>query len=90
MAVGEVQRKFLIELKDKMKQKFKYLKQENEKLSEVSWFDDFDDELPMVAAFLMNFGDYLNHSDPLVLLIRLIIISIGTKQDVLAAKLRLH
>ena len=36
VAVGEVQRQFLIELKDKMKQKFKQIKMENEKLSEVS------------------------------------------------------
>jgi hypothetical protein len=35
-AVGEVARSFLIELKDKMKHKFKMIKQENEKIAEVS------------------------------------------------------
>ena len=35
-AVGEVARGFLIELKDKMKHKFKMIKLENEKIAEVS------------------------------------------------------
>jgi len=36
VAVGDVQKQFIIELKDRMKQKFKTFRQENEKLSEVS------------------------------------------------------
>ena len=36
VAVGEVQRQFLIELKDKIKHKFNQIRNENEKLSEVS------------------------------------------------------
>lgn len=34
VAVGEVQRQFLVELKDKMKHKFKQVKMENEKIAE--------------------------------------------------------
>ena len=33
--MGDVSKAFLVELKDKMKHKFKLLKQENEKLAEV-------------------------------------------------------
>ena len=36
VAVGEVQRQFLVELKDKIKHKFNQIRNENEKLSEVS------------------------------------------------------
>jgi hypothetical protein len=35
-AVGDVAKSFLVELKDKMKHKFKLIKQENEKIAEVS------------------------------------------------------
>ena len=36
VAVGEVQRQFLIELKDKIKHKYNQLRNENEKQAEVS------------------------------------------------------
>ena len=36
VAVGEVQRQFLVELKDKIKHKFNQIRQENEKVAEVS------------------------------------------------------
>jgi len=35
-AVGDISKSFLIELKDKMKHKFKLIKQENENVAEVS------------------------------------------------------
>jgi hypothetical protein len=57
VAVGEIQRQFLIELKDKIKHKFNQVRTENEKLSEVSELDHINvenDEL-MIAAFFMNF-----------------------------------
>ena len=38
-AVGDVAKSFLVELKDKMKHKFKLIKQENEKIAEVSTGD---------------------------------------------------
>ena len=38
VAVGEIQRQFLIELKDKIKHKFNQVRIENEKQSEVSAF----------------------------------------------------
>ena len=36
IAVGEVQKKFLVELKDKFKQKYNQIRKENEKIAEVS------------------------------------------------------
>jgi hypothetical protein len=36
ISVGEVSKQYMVELKDRMKQKFKQVKVENEKLSEVS------------------------------------------------------
>ena len=38
ISVGEVSKQYMVELKDRMKQKFKQVKVENEKLSEVSIF----------------------------------------------------
>jgi hypothetical protein len=55
-AVGEVARSFLIELKDKMKHKFKMIKAENEKIAEVSKVllaTRLNDE-PKFAAFFMK------------------------------------
>lgn len=37
-AVGDISKSFLVELKDKMKHKFKMIKQENEKIAEVSLY----------------------------------------------------
>ena len=54
VAVGEVQKQFLVELKDKFKHKFHQIRKENEKISEVSIFRRSDEKL---AAFFMNFND---------------------------------
>lgn len=37
IAVGELSKTFLIELKDKMKHRYKLIKQQNEKIAEVSF-----------------------------------------------------
>lgn len=37
VAVGDVQKQYMIELKDRMKHKYKQVKQENEKISQVSY-----------------------------------------------------
>ena len=37
VAVGDIQRQYLVELKDKMKHKYNQLRHENEKMAEVSY-----------------------------------------------------
>lgn len=37
VAVGEIQRQYLVELKDKIKHKYNQFRNENEKQAEVSW-----------------------------------------------------
>lgn len=52
VAVGEVQRQYLVELKDKIKHKYNQIRAENEKVAEVSNAVLPGDELPFAAFFM--------------------------------------
>lgn len=71
VAVGDVQKQFLVELKDKIKHKFNQIRQENEKVAEVSsiFKNSNFQMMSLIAAFFMkslwfypcNYWLYLSH-----------------------------
>lgn len=56
VAVGDVQKQFLVELKDKIKHKFNQIRQENEKVAEVSVIFKIQifQMMSLIAAFFMK------------------------------------